>query len=193
MPKSSTTRTNEIGRETWRNRHGVAVSRKPDADKRETRRRFESLASAASDLLSIFEIPIHLSLSAKYSVEEIKNSFTAFRSSDVCADIWKTTVARYGGVSFDHTVVYTYYRSLMGMPDLEPWAFACLFLLIFPRGTLAIAERGFSAMGATHTKTRSQLSHEQVWAHMIVQFNGRNTESMVPNWWGHVAHCNYNN
>jgi hypothetical protein len=90
-----------------------------------------SLASAASDLLSIFEIPIHLSLSAKYSVEEIKNSFTAFRSSDVCAEIWKTTVARYRGVSFDHTVVYTNYRSLLGMPDLEPWAFACLFLLIF--------------------------------------------------------------
>jgi hypothetical protein len=159
------------------------------------------LASAASDLLSIFEIPVYQSLSGKYSVEEIKNSFTAFRSSEACADIWITTVARYGRVPFDHTVVYTYYRSLMGMLDIEPWAFTCLFLLIFPTGN-AIAERGFSAMGATHTKTRSDLSHEQVWAHMMVQFNGPslpayaqmlNAESIAPNWWGRVAHCNYNN
>jgi hypothetical protein len=129
-----------------------------------------TLASAASDLLSIFEIPIHLSLSRKFSVEEIKNSF---RSSEACADIWKTmhTVARYGRDSFDHTVVYPHYRSLIGMLDVEPWAFTCLFLLIFPTGN-AIAERGFSAMGATHTKTRSGLSHEQVWANMMVQFNG---------------------
>ena len=160
-----------------------------------------TLASAASDLLSIFEIPIHLSLSRKFSVEEITNSFTAFRSSEACADIWKTTVARYGRDSFDHTVVYPYYRSLMGMPDVEPWAFTCLFLLIFPTGN-AIAERGFSAMGATHTKTRSGISHEQVWANMMVQFNGPSlsvyakrldTESRVPNWWGHVARSNYNN
>ena len=40
------------------------------------------LASAASDLLSIFEIPVYQSLSRKYSVEEIKNSFTAFRSTE---------------------------------------------------------------------------------------------------------------
>ncbi len=129
------------------------------------------LASAAFDLLSIFEIPVYQSLSGKYSVEEIKNLFTAFRSSEACADIWKTTVARYARLTFDHTVVYTYYRSLMGMLDIDPWAFTCLFLLIFPTGN-AIAERGFSAMGATHTKTRSDLSHEQVWAHMMVQFNG---------------------
>jgi hypothetical protein len=59
----------------------------------------------------------------------------------------------------------------VGMPDVEPWAFTCLFLLIFPTGN-AIVERGFSAMGATHTKTRSGISHEQVWANMMVQFNG---------------------
>jgi hypothetical protein len=41
--KSSTTRTNEMGRDTWRNRQGVEVSRKSDSGKRETRRRFESL------------------------------------------------------------------------------------------------------------------------------------------------------
>ncbi len=62
-----------------------------------------SLASAASDLLSIFEIPIHLSLLREDSVEEIKNSFTAFRSSEACADIWKTAVAQDGRVSFDHS------------------------------------------------------------------------------------------
>jgi hypothetical protein len=51
------------------------------------------------------------------------------------------------------------------------WAFACLFLLIFPTGN-AIAERGFSAMGAVHSTLRSEMGHEQVWAHMIVYFNG---------------------
>jgi hypothetical protein len=89
----------------------------------------------------------------------------------------------------------------MGMLDIDPWAFTCLFLLIYPTVN-AIAERGFSAMGATYTKTRSDLSHEQVWAHMMVQFNGPslpayaqmlNADSIAPNWWGHVGHSNYNN
>ena len=36
----------------------------------------------------------------------------------------------------------------------------------------AVAERGFSAMGAVHSKQRSEMGHEQVWAHMMIQFNG---------------------
>jgi hypothetical protein len=69
----------------------------------------------------------------------------------------------------------------MGMPDVEPWAFTCLFLLIFPTGN-AIAEREFSAMGATHTKTRSGISHEQVWANMMVQFNAHRCQSTPKGW-----------
>ena len=46
-----------------------------------------------------------------------------------------------------------------------------LFVLVFPTGN-AIAERGFSAMGATHTKQRSELCREQVFANLIIGFNG---------------------
>jgi hypothetical protein len=76
-----------------------------------------------------------------------------------------------------------------------------LLLLIFPTGN-AIAERGFSAMGAVHTKLRSEMSREQVWAHMMIQYNGPtlaayaeqlDVESRIPNnWWGHVNQSNFN-
>ena len=46
-----------------------------------------------------------------------------------------------------------------------------LFVLVFPTGN-AIAERGFSAMGATHTKQRSELGRDQVFANLIIGFNG---------------------
>ena len=68
----------------------------------------------------------------------------------------------------------------------------------------ALAERGFSAMGAAHSKNRSELSHEQVLAHILIGFNGPsltefklslNLDSKAhgTNWWGYVAPCNYNN
>ena len=45
------------------------------------------------------------------------------------------------------------------------------------------------------------MTHEQVWAHMVIRYNGPeldeytkilDVESRVPNWWGHVSHSNYN-
>jgi hypothetical protein len=159
----------------------------------------EDLAVAVTELLSVFEIPLHLSLSSKYTIEDMKNAFTAFRSSEACAGIWQAHVGR--SVPFDNKVVYDYYRALLQLPEVAAWAFACLFLLIFPTGN-AVAERGFSAMGAVHSKQRSEMSHEQVWAHMMIQFNGPqlseyakkiDMESRVPNWWGHVGTSNYNN
>ena len=144
----------------------------------------KDLTAAIADLLSVFEVPFH----------------TAFRYSEVCADIWELQVQRYARQPFDHTVVYSFYKTLLQMPDIAPWAFACLFLLIFPTGN-ACAERGFSAMGATHTKERQEMTNEQVWAHMVIQYNGPeldeytkilDVESRVPNWWGHVSHSNYN-
>jgi hypothetical protein len=57
-------------------------------------------------------------------------------------------------------------------------------------------------MGAVHCMRHSEMSHEQVWAHMMVQFNGPplgtyaqmlDAESRMLNWWGHVNHTNYNN
>jgi hypothetical protein len=47
------------------------------------------------------------------------------------------------------------------LPDIKPWAMFALFVLVFPTGN-AISERGFSAMGTTHTIQRSELSREQV-------------------------------
>jgi hypothetical protein len=159
----------------------------------------KDLPAAAAELLSVFEVPLHTSLASKYSIMDIKNSFTAFRHSEVCADIWEVHVQRYARLPFDHTVVYSYYKTLLTMPDIAPWAFACLFLLIFPTGN-ACAERGFSAMSATHTKERQEMTNEQVWAHMVIQYNGPeldeytqtlDAESRVPNWWGHVSQNNY--
>ena len=73
------------------------------------------LASAVSELLWHFEIPLHLSLSGKYSTEEIKNSFTAFRTSEVCEDLWKVQTAHNArGHSVDYAIVYTYYRWVPG-------------------------------------------------------------------------------
>jgi hypothetical protein len=156
------------------------------------------LAVIVSDLLLVFEIPLHLSVSTKYTISDMKNAFTAFRTSDACADIWHAHATR--SLPFDNKVVYEYYRVLLQLPEVAAWAFACLFLLIFPTGN-AIAERGFSAMGAVHSTLRSEMGHEQVWAHMIVHFNGPklleyankiNVESKVPNWWGHIGTSNYN-
>jgi hypothetical protein len=77
------------------------------------------------------------------------------------------------------------------MPEISPWAFVCLFSLIFPTGY---------AMGAVHSKCHTKTSRgEQVWAHMMVQFNGPplgnyaqtlDAESRMHNWWGHVNHTN---
>ncbi len=110
-------------------------------------------------------------------------------------------------LSFDYTVVYSYYKIHPEKPDVAPWAFECFLLLIFPTGK-AIAERGFSAMGAVaphSTPTRNcdqpEMSHEQVWAHMVIQYNGSklaayadqlDVESRINNWWGHVNQSNYN-
>ena len=116
--------------------------------------------------------------------------------------MWQEHVRRFARLPFDHTVVYSYYKSLLQMPDIAPWSFVCLFLLVFPTGN-ACAERGFSAMSATHTKARQEMSNEQVWAHMVVQYNGPELDayaekldvdsSSVPSWWGHVSQNNYNN
>jgi hypothetical protein len=77
---------------------------------------------------------LYTSLAGKHSIEEIKNVFTAFRCSEYCAEIWGVHVARYARLSFDYTVVYSYYKILLEKPDVAPWAFACLPLLIFPTG-----------------------------------------------------------
>jgi hypothetical protein len=45
-PKSSTTKTKSIGRETYLKRHGVEVSWKPKVERRETRRRLESFPAS---------------------------------------------------------------------------------------------------------------------------------------------------
>ncbi len=65
--------------------------------------------------------------------------------------------------SFAYSVIYTYYRELLQMPPLKPWTFFALSVLVFSTGN-AISERGFSAMGAIHSKQHSEMSHAQVFA-----------------------------
>ena len=111
----------------------------------------DDLTVVVANLLHIFEIPLHGSGLAL--PEEILNSFTMFRTSNVCAELWKETVkgyARKDDKAFDYGLIYPYYRSLMQMPELKPWALFALFVLVFPTGN-AISERGFSAMGAVHS------------------------------------------
>ena len=160
----------------------------------------DDLTVVLQTLLHIFEIPLHGSGLAL--PEEITNSFTVFRTSDVCADLWKETTKGYAGREkpFEHGLIYPYYRMLMHMPALKPYALFALFLLVFPTGN-AISERGFSAMGAIHTKQRSEMSHAQVLAHLILGFNGPsvpefaallNVESRQPHWDLYIPPCNFN-
>ena len=90
----------------------------------------------------------------------------------------------------------------MDIPGLAPWSFFALFLLVLPTGN-AISERGFSAQNATHSKQRSELSHEQTLATMMIGFNGpelpefvndmqRDSKSLGRDWWGFIPPCNYN-
>ena len=46
------------------------------------------LSTVASKLLAIFEVPLHVSLAGiQYSFLDIKNAFTAYKSSKVCAEL----------------------------------------------------------------------------------------------------------
>jgi hypothetical protein len=42
----------------------------------------------------MFEVPLHSS-TAIDSIEDIKNSFTAFKASDVCAVLWNDITKKY--------------------------------------------------------------------------------------------------
>jgi hypothetical protein len=160
----------------------------------------DDLTEVVTKLLHIFEIPLYGSGLAL--PEEITNSFTIFRTSEVCEDLWKETAKRFPGKDkpFDYGLIYPYYRGLMHMPQLKPWALFALFVLVFPTGN-AIAERGFSAMGAVHSKQRSEMSHAQVLANLIIGYNGPSvpefaelleSESKQPHWSLYIPPCNFN-
>jgi hypothetical protein len=141
----------------------------------------DDISIVAGKLVHVFEVPLHGSGLA--SPEDITNSFTLYRMSDACADLWKETVkdsagAGKRGTPFDYSLIYPYYRALMQMPGLKPWALFALFVLVFPTGN-AISERGFSAMGAAHSKLRSELSHAQVFAHLMIGFNGPSVLELI--------------
>ena len=170
------------------------------------------LAMAVDKLAYMFEAHLHLSLVIG-SLQDIKNAFTAFRVSQCAAELWKTLTKEYTDERpiaarkgknkkkpFAYSVIYTYYKELLQMPSLKPWAFFALFLLVFPTGN-AISERGFSAMGAAHSKERSELSDAQVFAHMVIGFNVPSVHefaertraaSKLPNWPLYIHPNNYN-
>jgi hypothetical protein len=131
----------------------------------------DDISAVAGKLVHLFEVPLHGS--GLDSPENIKNSFTVFRVSNICANVWKETKTNYEGPDkpYDHSLIYSYYRALMHMPDIRPWALFALFILVFPTGN-AISERGFAAMGAAHSKQRHEMAHEQVFANLIIGFNG---------------------
>ena len=76
----------------------------------------DDLVVVVGHLLHIFEIPVHTAEIA--SLEEIKNSFVAFRASEFCADLWKEMTKDYAGLRqrgkpIDYTLIYPYYKQLM--------------------------------------------------------------------------------
>ena len=156
----------------------------------------DDLTVVVAKLVRMFEVPLHASGCA--SPAAVQNSFILFRASEVCSDLWKEIR---GVKSFDHCDIYAYYRQILeNIPDMKPWAIFAIFLLVFPTGN-AISERGFSAMGASHTKQRSELAHAQVFAHLIIGFNGPpineftkliDIESRQPNWPLYIHPCNFN-
>ncbi len=91
--------------------------------------------------------------------------------------------------------------SFQQMPDMKMGPIFALFVLVFPTGN-AISERGFSAMGTAHSKQRSEMGHAQVFAHLMIGFNGptidefatlMNIESRQPNWPLYIHSSNFNN
>ncbi len=138
----------------------------------------ETLGVVVDQLLHIFEIPLHTSGLSCLGLEDIKNSFVVFIRLVCAADVWRKMAQDYtreqnknGQRPIDYSLVYPYYRKLMQvMPDVKPWAMFALFVLVFPTGN-AISERGFSAMTGTHTKQRSEMRREQVFAHLMIGFN----------------------
>jgi hypothetical protein len=117
----------------------------------------EDVFDAVKKLLIIFELPLRAA--GMYTSEEIQNSFTAFRVTDRSVELWASYAREIPNKSFDHAVVYTYYKEYMDIPGLAPWSFFALFLLVLPTGN-AISERGFSAQNATHSHTlRKDLSY----------------------------------
>jgi hypothetical protein len=65
-----------------------------------------------------------------------------------------------------------YRRILFQIPNFKPCVMFSLFLLVFPTGN-ALSERDFSAMAfLAHSKQRSELGHAQVFAHLMIGFNG---------------------
>ena len=122
----------------------------------------DDLAVVVGKLLHTFEVSLHVAGFA--SLEQIQNCFTIFRVSELCSDLWREMTNEHresalrGEKSIDNTSIYAYYRQLLlQMPNLKPWAMFALFLRVFPTGN-AISERGFFAMGATHSKQRSELA-----------------------------------
>jgi hypothetical protein len=54
----------------------------------------QRIGTVASKLLAILEVPLHASLAGtQYSILDIKNAFTAYKSTEVCAELWELHVA----------------------------------------------------------------------------------------------------
>ena len=127
------------------------------------------VVAVVKKLLHIFELPLRSV--GKFASEEIINSFNAFRASQRARDVYTALYKNVSGTNIEHGIIYEYYFALQQEIGLGAWSFFALFLLVLPTGN-AISERGFSAMGAAHSKERSELSSSQTLAHMVMNFNG---------------------
>jgi hypothetical protein len=164
--------------------------------------RYEQIAgmlktAAVKKLLHIFELPLHDFLPAA----RVANSFSTYLSSTIARDTYAALYARTGGKGPRPVVIYKFYAQLLSHREMRDWALFALFVLIFPTGN-AISERGFSALNATATKGRYQLSVKEALNTMIISFNGPSYEAFRialddlslaegKDWWGFVPPANF--
>ena len=122
-----------------------------------------------SKLLRMFEVPLHGFIEPK----RVLQSHTVFMTSQTVTDLVVQCFVLDSNGNHDENAIYTFYFELMKFGgDCYEWCKFALFCLIIATGN-AISERGFSAMSAVHSKNRSELGLDQVFASMLVAFNGK--------------------
>ena len=143
-------------------------------------------------LLHYFEIPLFGFVDAS----EVLRGHSAYMFSVDVADLVKECFVLDKNGDHDESQIYKFYYELYNSGKFSEWVKFALFCLIMATGN-AISERGFSAMSAAHTKSRSELGIKHVLGAMLAQFNGASYNAFFKDienqskkegkkWWGYV-------
>ena len=125
-------------------------------------------------LMHFFEVPLF----GFVSQEELLKSHKTYLARPSIQDLFHQFYERNGNGDLvnGEESIYLFYKALyLEGGETRDWAKFALFMLIVATGN-AISERGFSAMAAVHSKSRSELGLPQVLASMLAAFNGPSYE-----------------